>query len=171
MIAAKTPVATQTPDNRRRRRSLFHRQEGQSALEFALLLPVFILFLLLLVDLGIMSYEYISISTAVREGARYGAVNCGDGSCTEAEIEIRTIERSGGILNSTTGPAEVSVGWVDNDEPLDGTISGRGDSVVVQVDHPYSFLFFPGSVNVHSCADMRLEQTDITTGLTDGTGC
>ena len=169
IMPEKTPVINKATAKARRRRSLFHREEGQAAFEFVLLLPVFIFLILLMVDLGVMSYQYISISNSVREGARFGAVNCGDGSCTEVDIENRTIERSGGILDTITGPAEVTVGWVDND--IDGVAYGRGDSVVVQVDHSYSFLFFPGSVNVHSCADMRLEQTDATTTVPVGTAC
>jgi hypothetical protein len=143
-----------------RRLPLFRREEGQATFEFVLILPFFILFLLLLVDLGIMMYEYVSVSNAVREGARYGAVNCGDGTCSAPEIAQRVVDRSGGILSNM---GEVTVGWPDG--------SDRGDSVVVKVTHPYHFLFFPASIDVVSCADMRLEQTDKGTGLPSGSGC
>jgi hypothetical protein len=143
---------------------LFRREEGQATFEFVLILPFFILFLLLLVDFGIMMYEYVSVSNAVREGARYGAVNCGDGACTAAEVCARVVDRSGGILSdSECDTPAVTVGWPDG--------SDRGDSVVVKVTHPYHFLFFPASIDVVSCADMRLEQTDKTSGLPSGSGC
>jgi len=145
---------------------LFRREEGQATFEFVLILPFFILFLLLLVDFGIMMYEYVSVSNAVREGARYGAVNCGDGTCSVALVQDRVLKRSGGILSNT---GEVTVGWVDNDGKAPN--SNRGDSVVVRVKHPYKFLFFPASIDVVSCADMRLEQTDKTSGLPSGSGC
>jgi hypothetical protein len=143
-----------------RRLPLFRREEGQAAFEFVLILPFFVLFLLLLVDFGIMMYEYVSVSNAVREGARYGAVNCGDGGCTAGDIATRVADRSGGIGVTS---AEVTVGWPDG--------SDRGDSVVVKVTHPYQFLFFrPFTINVVSCADMRLEQKD-KTAVQSGSGC
>lgn len=149
-----------------RRHQLFHRQEGQAALEFVLILPVFILFFLLLVDLGMLMYHYVSVSNAVREGSRFGSVNCGDGSCTETKVQNRTIGRSGGILSD---PNEITVTWLDNNG--DGANFSRGDSVAVTVDHPYDFLFFPATMSVFSCSDMRLEQADRTTTLPSGSGC
>ena len=146
---------------------LFRREEGQAAFEFVLILPFFILFLLLLVDFGIMMYEYVSVSNAVREGARYGAVNCGDGGCDSAAVAGRVVERSGGILSDSN---EVTVGWMDNSIPPDNRNYGRGDSVVVKVTHPYHFLFFPATIDVVSCADMRLEQKD-KTAVQSGSEC
>jgi hypothetical protein len=150
---------------------LFRREEGQAAFEFLLILPFFVFFLLLLIDFGIMMYEYVSVSNAVREGARYGAVNCGDGGCTYDDVCLRVVERSGGILSdSDCGTPAVTVGWPDG--------SDRGDSVAVKVDHDYKFLFFPNSIlgignitiPVVSCADMRLEQKD-KTAVQSGSGC
>ena len=165
---------------------LFRREEGQATFEFVLILPFFVFFMLLLIDFGIMMYEYVSVANAVREGARYGAVNCGGGGCTADEIVCRVADRSGGILCDPNCDPEcdqpanqVTVGWMDNSVPPDGKIYGRGDSVVVKVDHDYDFLFFPndflGIVNITipvvSCADMPLEQTDKGTGLLPGSEC
>ena len=162
-------MANKYPVNSRRRFSLLHREEGQAAFEFVLVLPVFILFLLLMVDMGIMTYQFVSVSNAVREGARYGSVNCGDGDCLAAELAVRTVDRSGGVLSDPEDLADVAVVWLDNNG--DGTVNGKGDSVVVKVDHQYSFMFFPGSISIGSCADMRLEQTDATAGAPTGAGC
>ena len=167
----KTTPKSNSADIPRRARRLFRREEGQSALEFVLVLPVFILAFLLLVDLGMLMYQYVSLANAVREGARFGAINCGDGSCTGEEVKSRLIARSGGILvESAEHQGEIKVDWMDND--FNDTHSSRGDSVVVRVNHPYDFLFFPGSVPVGSCADMSLEQSDQTAGLPQTTnGC
>ena len=154
----------------RRLLPLFRRENGQATFEFVLILPIFILFLLLLVDFGIMMYEYVSVSNAVREGARYGAVNCGDGACTvdaapdgSEGVRDRVLDRSGGILGEGNRD-EVTVVWPDG--------SDRGDSIVVSVDHDYTFLFFPwATIPVVSCADMRLEQSDDTETLPSGSGC
>ena len=143
-----------------RRLSPFHREEGQVALEFVLVLPLFFMFFLVLVDFGLLMYQQVSVSNAVREGTRFGAVNCGVDPCLAQLVRDRTIARSGGVLDPATDQGEVEVGWYDND--ADGRNYGQGDSVIVRVTHPYNFAFVPGgfSMNVASCADMRLEQSD-----------
>ncbi len=143
------------------------RREGQAAVEFLLILPLFLLFLALLVDLGIFMYEWVSVANAVREGARFGAVNCGTGRCDAAQIVQRVVERSGGIL---TTQDQIVVVWVDNNG--NGRNYDRGDSVAVSARHPYSFLFFPGvTFDAFSCAEMRLEQADDNTSLPSGQSC
>ena len=58
---------------RRRRR---HRgSAGQSLVEFALVLPVFILVLVALFDLGRAVFAYNTLTNAAREGARLAIVN------------------------------------------------------------------------------------------------
>lgn len=47
---------------------------GQSLVEFALLLPVFILIVVVIFDLGRAVYYYSAIYNAAREGARNGVV-------------------------------------------------------------------------------------------------
>ena len=144
---------------RGRVRALGRDQKGVAAWEFLLILPFFVGFFLLAIDFGMLMYQYVSVANAVREGTRYGAVNCGDGSCTDDgpnEVHDRTILRSSGIL---TNPLEVTVRWLDNDVPANIN-HDRGDSVVVSVNHPYNFMFFPATIPVVSCADMSLEQTD-----------
>lgn len=143
-------------------------EAGQAALEFLLILPIFVLWMLLLIDFGILTYQYVSISSAVREGARFAAVNCGDGTCTATEVRDRTIARSGGLLTAANN-AEVTVGWINVDAA--GTNRDRGDAAVVKVAHPYAFLFFPVTLPVNACADMRLEQQDRTTALPATAGC
>jgi hypothetical protein len=147
------PLRQQGPARKRGLLGLLQRlrgdEEGQAAFEFLLMLPLFFVFFLLLVDMGLMTYSYVSVSNAAREGARYGAVNCGGAGCTVEDIRNRTLERAGGWVGNA---ADIAVGW-------DGT--SRGDAVIVRIDTDYDFLFFPGvSVAVRSCSDMRLEQAD-----------
>ena len=134
------------------------RDEGQAAFEFLLVLPILVLFFLIVIDFGIVMYEYVSVSNSVREGARFGAVNCSTGSCTADQIKAKVVSRSGGIITST---ADVSVGWNDVTVLASGnTNHDRGDAVAVKVSHKYDFLFFPISWTISSCSDMRLEQRD-----------
>ncbi len=154
----------------RGRHSFCRGEGGQSALEFVLVLPIFVLFFLVVVDLGMLMYHYVSISNAAREGIRFGAVTCGDGECTDDQVKDRIIARSGGILADPEDRPDVRVDWFDING--DGLNYGQGDAVVVRIDHPYDFLFSPFSIDVFSCADMRLEQTDQTDTLpSTATGC
>ena len=139
-----------------------HRDErGQAALEFLLMLPFFVLFLLILVDLGVMMYAQISTANAVREGARYAAVNCGDGDCETGgqTVEERAAERSSGFLDE----ADFTVEWT-------GVL--RGESVVVHADRQHDYLFFPFSIQLQSCSQMRIEQRERgAVPVTEGAEC
>jgi Flp pilus assembly protein TadG len=50
------------------------RSHGQTLVEFALLLPVFLLFVIIVFDLGRAVYYYSALHNAAREGARYGII-------------------------------------------------------------------------------------------------
>lgn len=139
------------------------RDDGQAAFEFLLMFPALVILLLLFVDLGVMMYEQVSVSNAVREGARYASVNCG-GNCGAAAVESRTIARSSGFLS---GSDDIRVHWTD----VNGNgIFDRGESVQVCATHTYDFLFFPAlSIDVKSRSEMRLEQKE--TNTTGNTAC
>lgn len=49
--------------------------KGQELLEYALVAPIFLLILLVILDLGRITYTYSVVQNAAREGARYGAVH------------------------------------------------------------------------------------------------
>jgi hypothetical protein len=144
------------------RRSLLRREEGQAAFEFLLVLPFVLLIILLLVDFGILTYEYVTISAATRDAARYGSVNCDTSSpvsCSMTAVKNRAIARTNGFVATGDPDNEVEVAWINRSGTADN--KERGDSIVVKVTHDYDFLFFPGvSIPVVSCADMRLERTE-----------
>ena len=131
-----------------------HRESrGQATFEFMLMLPLFVLLVLFAVDMAIIGYQYVTVSNAVREGARFGAVNCGDGTCSPEEVQNLTEDRANGALLAT----DIEVGWPDG--------ADRGDSVVVRAQHTHTLLFFPVDFPVASCAVMRLEANDSGPGL------
>lgn len=53
---------------------------GQGLVEFALTLPILILILVGVLDLGRLSFAAMTVTNAAREGARYGAANPGNDS-------------------------------------------------------------------------------------------
>ncbi|MDK2785235.1 MAG: hypothetical protein PWQ41_541 [Bacillota bacterium] len=71
-------------------------QRGQSLVELALTLPVIVLILFGILEFGRISYSYIVITHAAREGARAGAVGKSD-----AEI-IATIRENAPLPNADT---------------------------------------------------------------------
>jgi Flp pilus assembly protein TadG len=62
------------------KRNLYFPQHGQSLVEFAFILPAFLLLSIMIFDLGRGVYYYSAIHNAAREGARYGSVNKEDWS-------------------------------------------------------------------------------------------
>ncbi len=66
------------------------RQKGQSLVEFALVLPILLIIISGIVDLGRAMFLWSNLSNAAREGSRYGAANPGDtlGIITAARAKI-----------------------------------------------------------------------------------
>ena len=61
-----------------------HRSRGQAVVEFAIVVPVMFLLLLIALDFGRLFFSYVSISNAAREGAAYAAGqpnDCGGNPC------------------------------------------------------------------------------------------
>jgi hypothetical protein len=166
---------TRSREPRGRLQRLRGKEDGQAALEFMLVIPVFLIFIGMVLDFGIMAYEFVSVANAGREGARFGATNCGGAilspsGCSVNAVQDRTIRGSGGIVSSSNR-AEISVGWIDRDGVAPN--SGRGDSIVVSINHTFHFPFLPGGpgIPIKTCVDMRLERRDLGTGLVPGTEC
>ena len=61
-------------------------EDGQAMVEFALILPVFLLILCGIIDFGWLFYNQLSLNNACREGARYAVVNTADDASTQAII-------------------------------------------------------------------------------------
>jgi hypothetical protein len=141
-------------------------QSGQALPEFALVLPLLLVLLLGMLDLGKAFHYWIDTTQITSEGARYAAVNRkpdpASGLSLQQQLqgqgtsgELRT-----GSSDSLPTPAEVCI-----DFPL-GT-SNPGDPVRVTMRFIYHWLPFLAnpermgiaSTSVESSAIMRLEAT------------
>ncbi len=73
-------------------KALVKRWDGQSMVEFALILPLLVLIVAGLFDLGRAFFAYIVISNAAREGARYATLNADymTGTCEAVKDEALT---------------------------------------------------------------------------------
>ena len=120
--------------------------------EFALLLPIFLVVLFLIIDFGVGIGRWVIVTNSTREGARIGAVGA-----STTDIADKVALTSNGLLDA----ADVTIRYVGDGN---GTVE-RGESVVVESDYEYglitplnSFLSLAfDSITFHSCTDMRLE--------------
>ena len=97
------------------RKSSYSRQRGQDLVEFALVLPVLLLIVIGVLDLGRVFFASIALANIAREGARYGIdldwknickTNCDDGEDLAKIAAIREADNSGFDLDSLTVTAE-----------------------------------------------------------------
>jgi Flp pilus assembly protein TadG len=108
--------------------------------EFALLAPLMVIILAGIIDFGMSLDHRIAVQHAVREGARYAAVQS---DC--ALIQQRTVDRAGGIFDT----ADVSVRYFDaNGAPV--TSAAAGDSVKVTAPFDWTFPLVGGPIHIGS---------------------
>jgi len=114
------------------------KNRGQSLLEFALILPLILVVLLGVFDLGRVYFASITLTSAAREGARYLSVYPEDISSTPAYTHTRnvTIEeaRNSGILLLTTD-VDVLCPDADHDDCCDS-----GQPARVEVTHHFNLI-------------------------------
>ena len=138
----------------RRQRDVRGRGErGQSLVEFALIVPIFLLLLFAIVDFGMGFHAYITVTNSAREGARLGSVRA-DAAAVQQRVRdtADTLDQANLTVSVTNAQGE------------------PGESVVVDVDYDYELItplagvlqFITGNtigptLNFSSTADMRLE--------------
>ena len=108
------------------------RDEGQAAVEVALVLPLVALLLLALVQVGLLVRDQVLVVHAAREGARAAAVEAGDraperaalsgGGLDPDRVEVEVTEDSGRVAGALV---EVEVIYrAPTDVPLVGRLLG-----------------------------------------------
>jgi Flp pilus assembly protein TadG len=126
---------------------------GQSLVEFALVVPIFLILVFAIVDFGMGFHALITVTNSAREGARIGAIGA-DGMTIESRVRNTADTLEQGRLSVTVTNAQ----------------GQPGESVVVDVDYEYDFItplatlidFVGGdaigsSLTLSSTADMRME--------------
>ena len=121
----------------------FHRRSnhGQGIVEFALVLMLFLVVVMVIFDLGRAVIFYSVLNNAVREGARYGVID-------QNAYQVQNVVR--GKVNGL----EVSP-----------NVSFTAEEVTVMIDYPFNTvtpvldLLLPGgSILLHSESTMSIEQ-------------
>lgn len=124
------------------------RDEGQTAVEFALVAPLIIVLLLGIVQMGIAFHDYITLTDAARAGARKAVVERFTGE-TNTQLQQHVRDAAGGLDQSKL---QVTV-----DIPTPDT---SGSDVTVTAQYPYSINLLGwvvASGNLTSTMTDRLE--------------
>ncbi len=119
---------------------------GAAAVEFALVLPLFLVLLFGVVEFGLIMYAKGIITQASREGARYGVVYCLTPK-TKSGIEayVQNYLQNAGFSGATV-------------------TATLGNTLSVRVDYPYRFMVLPefiaglaGDLNLSADTAMNME--------------
>lgn len=123
--------------------------------EFALILPVFLLLLLIAVDFGRLFFTYIQLNNIAREGAAYAAANPTTDNATLTTVALREsnvqAQRGEGTVSATASCAPVACA-----SALGGT--GAGNRVTVAASETFTFFtplisaYWPGGLTIGASA-------------------
>jgi Flp pilus assembly protein TadG len=132
---------------RQRKQEGGRREKGQSLIEFALLVPVLLIILAGILDLGRLYFAYVAVTDAAGEGVAYAAIyppsvssytcpttpactNPGDTDC----ICARALDASGGLIQIEGDKVEIECANCPN--------QGSGDTVSVAVTYDFELRTF-----------------------------
>jgi Flp pilus assembly protein TadG len=131
-----------------RKRHKMRGQRGQTMVEFAIVLPIFLLLLLGIAQGGIAFNNYIQLTDAARAGARYGAPLACSGTCNRTSLVTTKVKASAANLNTSQVGVTVTTTW----QP--------GTDLRVCASYPFSINLIGlvvRSGNLNSCTTERVE--------------
>ena len=104
--------------------NIIRNENGQTMVEFALVLPVLVVLLFGIIQFGTAFNNYVSLTDAVRAGARVAAVS--RQSSTPVADTVAKVMASATDINTSQINVTVNSTWV------------HGGDVTVQATYPYS---------------------------------
>ena len=143
-------------------KALMDNQRGTSAIEFAIVLPLLVVFVFGIIEFGLIFYNKAMVTNASREAARAGIVY------RDPHVPVAEMQS---VVDSYCGAMLVSFGGGSSPTTTvpGGECVNHGDELVVNVAYQYNFLlipdfltaFFtggmPGSIDVSAVTRMRCE--------------
>lgn len=132
-----------------------NRTRGQALVEFALVLPLFLLILAGVLDFGLLLYSRMTVINAAREGARVAITVPAP---TTATIQSSANGAAQGVAQGIS--LAVSTACVPRPSKTCAWNSAQSDSVSVVVTHTYHTFFpllFGATVPISSTVQMVLE--------------
>ena len=116
------------------------RQKGQVIIEFALILPLFLILLFGIIYCGMLFYDYISLSNIARSAAREAAIVQTLDDAQKGKIENYYTKKMSSLLTSlytpSTDPSDPTSTYtikVSEDYGEDGTPNTDDDGVAVTI--------------------------------------
>ena len=144
-----------------RRRKLTFRTNGtgQAVVEFAIVLPVLLLLILGLINLGVLVNSQIIITQAAWEGARAGATL--DPSSSTGDTYIRGAVRSAMIGLSNPSAITIDISPPEDQRNAMDWPKPRGEPLTVRLEYTLSLtLPFPVTVSLKAQATSRIEYSN-----------
>jgi len=129
-------------------KKLRKEERGQSLVEFVLVLPILLLFVLGIIEFGWLFNARISITSAAREGARVAAVTNINHQAKAEEVVVDSLDGTSGI--QVTG-----VGYATEIDTLNNICN-----VIIEVNgqvEPLIGFFVTGPQPMEAKATMRIE--------------
>ena len=96
-------------------------EKGQSLLEFALIVPILLIILAGVLDLGRLYYAYVAVTDAAAEGASYAAIH--PQANERAEVLQRAQEASGALVQIDPTMVQVDCPAIAAGAPITVTVS------------------------------------------------
>ena len=147
--------------------SRYRSVAGQSLVEFALVLPIFLLLVFGVIDGGRLIYTYNSLSNAARDGARVAIVNQSTSGSATCDTTQPTAWPSGCAVAAGIGlgltEADVQVEYRDSTDTTPCATPQIGCLVVVKVTGTYQPLTpvlsqLIGTITLDSTTKMAIER-------------
>jgi Flp pilus assembly protein TadG len=129
-----------------KRRAAFRSERGQSLTEFALVLPLMVMLLFGIIQFGVTFNHYITLTDAVRAGARKAAVSRHDPN--RVNMTVARVQEAATDLKATDLQIAVTSTWE------------AGDEVKVSGSYPYAIKVLGVTIKkglMHSTTTERVE--------------
>lgn len=110
-----------------------HGEQGASAVEFALILPLLLLLVFGIIQFGVVFFEYQGLQASAREGARFASRPGATAADGEERIRSSTAFDATAWTTScpVTGEGQICITWTPNEvQPCEGR---SGETVAVDV--------------------------------------
>lgn len=147
------PVLGRRPGHRNR-----HRSRGQSLVEFAMVLPIFMLILSGILDFGFLLYSRMTVINAAREGARAAVMVADYTTIPDVASAAATSSAAGGGL--TVSGVDVTCYLPSSTTEIQCANATTGDVASVKVSYTYTTFFpllFGTSFDLTSTVQMVIE--------------
>ena len=107
-------------------RNMRKNERGQAMVEFAVIVPILLVLLLGIMQLGVVYNNWVTLTDAARAGARKGAVCRSGCSPDAATATTNAVKNSAANLNQSNLSVSVSSSWT------------QGSDVTVSASYPWS---------------------------------